>query len=312
MDDLQPLVDDPESSPLGRALLASARDDMPSSAARARAARRLGIAAILTVGASAGSEAGALAVAGKLTTVLLALGGVVGLAMWQSTAAPPAPHVAPAALTTSRPVVAISATPAPAPASVQTPAPATATTAAIDAPSPAAAPGVTRPVAPTATPPGAAPARLRTVRPRAAPPAPAPEAAPVEVAEPAPAPAIAAPAEPAPPAPAPAVAREVTAPPATDIPAGPSRLSAEVALLDRARRSLGARDVSAALAALAEYHQRFANGDLDAEADMVMIEILIAQGEIGRARALGAEFFTRFPRSPLVQRVHSLLDRLPP
>jgi TolA-binding protein len=118
---------------------------------------------------------------------------------------------------------------------------------------------------------------------------------------------------PAPAAPeAPGAPPEVPAPPpVAEIAAGPSRLAAEVALLDRARAGLGAGDYSAALAALAEYHQRFANGDLDAAAEVVMIEILIAQREIQRARTLGTEFIARFPRSPLVQRVHSLLDHLP-
>ncbi|HEY0993431.1 MAG TPA: hypothetical protein VGD80_40540, partial [Kofleriaceae bacterium] len=70
-------------------------------------------------------------------------------------------------------------------------------------------------------------------------------------------------------------------------------------------------DPRAALAALAEYHQRFASGDLDAEADVVTIESQIALGEPARARALGAAFLERFPRSPLAQRVRSLLERLP-
>jgi len=121
-------------------------------------------------------------------------------------------------------------------------------------------------------------------------------------------------------APGTAVALEVTAPPDPEVaevagvagePAGPSRLAAEVALVDRARTSLRAGDNSAALAALAEYHQRFARGDLDAEAEVVMIETLIALHSLQRARALGTAFFARFPRSPLAQRVHSLLDRLP-
>jgi hypothetical protein len=109
----------------------------------------------------------------------------------------------------------------------------------------------------------------------------------------------------APPGPAEGAAPPV--PPA----ASPSRLAAEVALVDRARGRLFAGDHVAALAALAEYHQQFAGGDLDAEADVVMIETLIAMREAVRARALGAAFLVRFPRSPLAKRVHSLLERLP-
>ncbi|MEO7733201.1 MAG: hypothetical protein ABIY55_19720, partial [Kofleriaceae bacterium] len=67
----------------------------------------------------------------------------------------------------------------------------------------------------------------------------------------------------------------------------------------------------AALAALAEYHQRFPSGDLDAEADVVTIETLIAAHQLAQARSRGTAFLARFPRSPLAQRVHSLIDRLP-
>src|SRR5262249_33063612 len=109
---------------------------------------------------------------------------------------------------------------------------------------------------------------------------------------------------------APAHAAAEPAPPRTE-PASPSRLAEQVALVDRARDRLAARDPLAALAALAEYHQRLASGDLDAEADVVTIETLIALGEAPRARALGAAFLERFPRSPLAQRVRSLLERLP-
>lgn len=103
----------------------------------------------------------------------------------------------------------------------------------------------------------------------------------------------------------------------TEPPAGvaratdPGRLAAEVALVDRARARLGPGDYQAARAALDEYHQRFPTGDLGAEAELVMIEILIAQREVDRARSLGTAFLAKFPRSPLAQRVHSLLDRLP-
>jgi len=93
--------------------------------------------------------------------------------------------------------------------------------------------------------------------------------------------------------------------------ASPSRLAAEVALVDRARERLAAGDHAAALAALAAYHQQFPGGDLAAAAEVVQLETLIAMRDVVRARALGAAFLSRFPRSPLAQRVHSLLQRLP-
>jgi hypothetical protein len=146
-------------------------------------------------------------------------------------------------------------------------------------------------------------------RPRAA--APAVPAAPRVTPAP-PAPPSAAPAEPAPPAEIAPPAGE--APPAAETvsDSGPSRLAAEVALLDRARGRLVAGDYPAVFAAIDEYHQRFPRGDLDAEADAVTIEVLIAGHEYVRARDLATRFLARFPRSPLVQRVRSLLERLPP
>ncbi|MBC7974849.1 MAG: hypothetical protein H7138_07660, partial [Myxococcales bacterium] len=66
-----------------------------------------------------------------------------------------------------------------------------------------------------------------------------------------------------------------------------------------------------AIAAIAAYRRQFPRGDLDAEADVVKIEALIAARDVAQARALGTAFLARFPRSPLAQRVHSLLDRLP-
>jgi hypothetical protein len=365
MDDPRPLSDDPDGSPLARALLASARTDAPSPDARARAARRLGIAAVLAFGAGTGTEAGALVVAGKLAAVLVALGGVVGLAMWQSPASAPrtpagfdrrsqiavggdpdgsaggAGGKAPRGIEL-RSQIAVGGDPdgsaggaggkdvggidrrsqiAVGGAVADPPVPSSAVSGVASAADPS----------PVSTP----PARIRPGR-RAHAPQTSPQVASPRApgAEPAAAPppddaAVAAGAvvpevtasgvtprssgvtpRPGPvaeiTAPPPPVA-EITAPP----PVGPGRLAVQVALVDRARARLGAGDYLAARAALDEYHQRFPDGDLDAEADMVMIEILIAQREVDRARTLGTAFLSRFPRSPLGQRVRSLLDRLP-
>src|SRR5678815_1831049 len=96
MDEPRRLLDDPNGSAMARALLASAQSDAPSSEGRVRTARRLGILAVLAAGTGLGSEAGALAVTGKLAAVVLALGAVVGLAASQSPPAaledPPAQH----------------------------------------------------------------------------------------------------------------------------------------------------------------------------------------------------------------------------
>jgi TolA-binding protein len=336
MNEPRRLVDDPNGSALARALLASARGDEPSSAGRVRVARRLGIVAILTAGSGLGTKAGALAVAGKLSAVVVALGAVVGLAALQSPPAPP-PEVPArlrhegrpsAMLGEPRPEAPIAiAEPQPeAPTTLEprttAPAPTTLDEPRATAPAPTTLDEPRRPAPrPRATPAPRAPTGPRASAHAAHAPAPAPRTP----AAPLPADAVTEPIA-APPAPEPAAetAPDETppdeptapqsaepAPAAAPAPVSPSRLAAQVALVDLARDRLAAGDHLAALAALAEYHQRFPSGDLDAEADVVRIETVIALGEARRARALGAAFLTRFPRSPLAQRVRSLLERLP-
>lgn len=77
------LLDDPDSSAFARSLLSTARADEPSAKSRARAARRLGVAAAVMAGAGAGTEATAVAAAVKAVAVVVVLGGVVGLALWR-------------------------------------------------------------------------------------------------------------------------------------------------------------------------------------------------------------------------------------
>jgi TolA-binding protein len=326
MDDPRRLIDD-SASPIGRALLASAQRDTPSSGSRARVARRLGVVAVLAAGASAGSEAGAIAATWKLAAVVVALGGVVGLAIWRS----PDP---PAAV---RPVaVAVHAAPRAPRGTGDAQRPAPAPSAAPSAPDPAApvasaAPAAVAPPAhPVRTQPTAPPTRVArgstgpvvvavpevaaapdvTAPDVGAAPVPAPPSGPIASQ-----PVLPPTSEPAPitePAPA-AAAREtvIMGPGGPGGPGGPSRLAAEVALVDRARARLSAGDVTAALAAIEEYHRRFPGGDLEAEADVVTIEAVIAQRNVARARSLAAAFLSRFPRSPHAQRVRSLLDSLP-
>jgi len=309
MADPRRLIDDPEGSAFARSLIASANADAPSSESRARAARRLGVAAALIAGAGAGTEATAVAAVGKLAVVLLALGSAVGLAVWRS---PPDPledrvalaDVASPASTPQGGAAVRSVAPAPelAPVELAPPAVTPPTLPAVSAAQTPIVPPIVPPIAPPIAKPRAPstarPARI--VTPPAVAPSPvAPEVPELEVVAPPPEVVALPPAPPAPPAVVPA--------PIT----GPSRLAAEVALVDRARRELRAGRHAEALAALAEYHQGFPNGDLDAEADVVTIETLIATREHARARARGTAFLARFPRSPLAQRVRSLIDRLP-
>jgi len=342
MDDhpLRRLADDPGVSVLGRSLIASAQDDVPTPDGRARAAKRFGIAAVLAAGAGAGSEAGAVAAVWKLLVVLVALGGVVGLAVRQSPASEPelptwggiGAHAAPHAPGGD------AVTPAPLPppsspsssSSSSSASPPSSSSSSPSSPSSLSSPGaIARAAAAQPSAPPRPPSRVsRPGQPAPVAPqpttvaslAPAVQGPEASAPDPGPDPGHDLPVAPASEAPGTAGAPEVTAPSQPEVagaagvagePAGPSRLAAEVALVDRARTSLRAGDNAAALAALAEYHQRFASGDLDAEAEVVMIETLIAKHELQRAVALGTAFFARFPRSPLAQRVHSLLDRLP-
>jgi hypothetical protein len=321
------LIDDPDSPALGRLLITSANADAPSADARTRAARRLGIAAVLVAGATAGTEATAVAAVGKLVAVLFALGGAVGLAVWQSPPDVPPEHVQPVTSVASSAraahgegVVTPRLPPPSPPVEVVAPEPREDAAALAPASPPSVPPLAPRP-APVRPPqsshgaPAKPPARVSRV-------APADVASPVPEASPtpeAPAPEVPAPEAPAPepPAlvepiapPAPVEAPPAVAPPAPKI-TGPSQLAAEVALVDRARSQLRAGNHVAALATLAAYRQRFPRGDLDAEADVVTIEARIAARDFAHARDLGSAFLVRFPRSPLAQRVRSLLDRLP-
>ncbi len=333
MADPRRLIDDPDGSALGRSLLASANADAPSPEGRARAARRLGISVVLAAGAGAGTEATAIAAGWKLAAVVIALGSVVGLAVWQSPPAPPARDATPitARATTSGGAAGVSTA-----ALVTPPVPAATIPAPTAPPALDAVPADTKnaPRTPTVAPDpaavGEAPARrapATRARPVAPPRSPAARVAPPATVAPTP-PSPAAPAAPAaeptpaidPVEPAPVAAPLVLAPPAPvaappPAPAppmtGPSRLAAEVALVDGARRQLGAGNHRGALDAISAYRRQFPGGDLDAEADVVTIEALIAARDVARARALGTAFLARFPRSPLAQRVHSLLDRLP-
>jgi hypothetical protein len=285
MADPQRLLVDPDASPLGRALLASAGDDEgPGRERRARLAGRLGIAASLAITATT-SEGLAAALWWKLGTVLLALGGVTALAVSQTPDGPPPRPRVPAVVATA-PVYA----PAPPPAVVA------------PAPPPVVAP------APAPLPPPV----IVQVRPQPSPPSPtkAPVVAETRKVQAAPPPAPAPPVEPPPPPvevqppPVEVQAPPVEPPPPVQIDA--RRLAAEVALLDRARTALRARDATTAIAALEEYRRTFPDGALLAEAEVVLIEALVQRGDAAAAAERARAFLARFPSSPLARRVRSI------
>jgi len=286
MADLPPrLLDDPEASPLARALLRSADLDGPSPESRRAVARALGVAAAGTA-LAAGGSAGAWWI-GSIAAVAIAAAGAVGYVVTRPDAKtpPPAAVAAPTAPEAVRPVAP---TPTPTPVPVPTP----------ELPVPPPAPVAVVP--PVAEPAPAAPPRRAKARPHrvAAAPAPVPVPAPEPAAAPAPVPEPPPVEEPAPP---------TVAEPLQPVAIDPRLLAIEVGQVDRARARLAAGDPAGALAAVAEHTRTFPHGILAAEAEVVRIDALLRSGQRDAARRVGRQFLQRFPRSPLVQRVRSLL-----
>jgi hypothetical protein len=81
-------------------------------------------------------------------------------------------------------------------------------------------------------------------------------------------------------------------------------LDAEMALLQEARDALRRGDPPSALSALGRYDDAFRSGVLRPEAAALRVFALCDAGEGGEARAHGAAFLKRWPRSPLADRVH--------
>jgi hypothetical protein len=113
------------------------------------------------------------------------------------------------------------------------------------------------------------------------------------------APATVEPAIPAAPVTAPASAPQLSA-------AEPMQLHEEIALLDRARAALQARSPQRALGLLAQHAERFPQPSLAPEADVLRIEALVQNRELGKARALAKRFLSEHAESPLADRVRSL------
>jgi hypothetical protein len=274
MADPRRLLDDPDTSPIARSLLSSAGDDGPGSDRRAAAAKRLGIAAITLAGGSkAGSAAVATAMWWKAGLLVVLLGGIIGVAVVVSSADLAGSAASDRARLTR---------------AVPTIAPADSTPPPTDL---APSAGMSEELAPAApveepAPPVAPKAPRRANKPVLTPA--------TEVAVPT------APPEPEPIAEAP--------PPPIQVDA--RRLAAEVALLDRARGALKRRDTAAAIAVLDEHRRDFHDGALVAEAEVVRIEALIQAKDHAAAHTQAQSFLARFPKSPLVRRVRSLVENL--
>jgi outer membrane protein assembly factor BamD (BamD/ComL family) len=81
----------------------------------------------------------------------------------------------------------------------------------------------------------------------------------------------------------------------------------EVAFLDRAREALLAGDPGRALAALDAYERARVGTRLAAEATLLRIESLLANGERARAAGLAEEFLRAHPETPVADRMRAII-----
>lgn len=84
-------------------------------------------------------------------------------------------------------------------------------------------------------------------------------------------------------------------------------LAAEVALLDRARTALAARDARGALELLADYDRKHGAGALQQEASRLRIEALL-QIDVRAAQELAGRFLNDHAGSPHAPRIRALLE----
>jgi ribonuclease E len=83
-------------------------------------------------------------------------------------------------------------------------------------------------------------------------------------------------------------------------------LAREVAALDAARSALALGANASALRQIERYHRDFPAGELSADADVVAIEALVADGDRAAARRAAAQFLERHPHDPHGARVREL------
>jgi hypothetical protein len=78
-------------------------------------------------------------------------------------------------------------------------------------------------------------------------------------------------------------------------------------VLQPARQAVARNDFGAALAAISEHQRRFAAGRLTEEREALRVKTLLGLGRVAEARAVGATFRERFPRSVLLGRIDEML-----
>lgn len=85
-----------------------------------------------------------------------------------------------------------------------------------------------------------------------------------------------------------------------------SALAREVAALDAARTALAVGANASALRQIAQYHRDFPQGELSADADVVAIEALAAEGDRAATKRAASRFLRQHPRDPHVARIREL------
>lgn len=93
-------------------------------------------------------------------------------------------------------------------------------------------------------------------------------------------------------------------------PRASANLSAEIALLDRARDANMAGAPERARRVLEQYRRRFEHGELEPEAEMLEIEMLVKVGASERAQRRSHDFLNAYPQHPLADRVAQIAARL--
>jgi len=88
-------------------------------------------------------------------------------------------------------------------------------------------------------------------------------------------------------------------------------LAAERALIDVARRAVGAGDGAAAMAAVSRHERTFPWGLLREEREALAIRALVLLGRVGEARARVAEFRARYPGSLMAPAVDRAVASAP-
>ncbi len=116
-------------------------------------------------------------------------------------------------------------------------------------------------------------------------------------------------AAPQPPAPVPRRHAAPSKPVETLAPPEPARIETEVDLLTRAQSSIASGDASAALELLREHAERFAQGALVQEREVMAIEALVNLGRLDEARGRADRFRRQYPASSHLLRIDSLVRR---